>query len=330
MQQIDPNVPTQIPPDQVSDVKGHLDRVLEGIAGNVTPEILDIGIALWGGLAVVLVVWTGVKIAFSGGFDMWVLVQLIMGVMIPLTMLSNYNTPIPGTSYTFPQIVAAQGAYVQKLFISDAVTQVPGALNKGLDRINENTKASWENADVWGFLRGRFHELILGVVGTFLQILFFLLFLVLYVVLMAHVMWAQLAISILTMLGPLFVVWLMFDPLSFLFWGWFKALLTYSLYQAVAGAILRVYMGIGAGYINTLANTTFTLDSMGELGLWTISAALLCVSGIMASFKVGELCTMIVSGGGAPGSGLMGLAMAAATGGKAAVVRGASAAVKGK
>ena len=318
-----------IPRDQLSDVTGHLDTELVDIVGTVTPAIVAMGDNLWFGLAVVLVVWTGLKAAFSGSFDMWTFLQLIMGLMIPYTMLHYYNTPIPGTSFTFPQIVVAQGSYVQGLFMTDALRVIPDALAGAADRLNTNTQLAWDNVDVWGFIGGRFHEIIVGLVGTVVQIVLFLLFLALWAILMAHVIWAQVAIAILILLGPMLIVWLMFEPMAFLFWGWFKALITYSLYAAVAGVILRVFMGIGARYITTLANTTFTRDSLFDLGLWTISAALLCISGIMASFKVGELCTMIVSGGGAPGGGLMGLAMTAATGGKAALSRGAATAARG-
>jgi len=328
--QIDPNIPTNIPQDQLLEVRPFLTTVLEGVIGNVTPAIVNMGDNLWFGLAVILVVWTGLKAAFSGSFDMWTFLQLIMGLMIPYTMLHYYNTPIPGTGFTFPQIVVAQGAHVQNLFMSDAIRVIPDALANAADRIQLNTRVAWDNVDVWGFIAGRLHEVLLGLVGTFVQILLFLLFLALWAILMAHVIWAQVAIAILVMLGPMLIAWLVLEPMAFLFWGWFKALITYSLYGVVAGAILRVFMGIGAGYLTTLANTTFTRDSLFDLSLWTISAVLLCISGIMASFKVGELCTMIVSGGGAPGSGLMGLAMAAATGGKAALVRGATTAIKGK
>ena len=328
--QIDPNIPTNIPRDQLLDVRPFLNTQLDQLIGDVTPAILDIGMNLWFAMCVVLVVWKGLKIAFSGHFDMWTVVTLIMGIMIPYTMLKNYNTPIPGVGYSFPQVVVAQGAYVQNLFMSDAITVIPQALQNGAARIEVNTKAAWDGVNVWNFIGGRLHEILFGLVGTFIQILLFVLFVALWAILMAHVMWAQIAIAILIMLGPMLLIWYVFEPMSFLFWGWFKGLLTYSLYTAVSGAILRVYMGIGAGYINTLANTTFTRDSLADLGLWTLSAALLCISGIMASFKVGELCTMIVSGGGAPGSGLMGLAMTAATAGKAAVARGAAGALKGK
>ena len=46
--------------------------------------------------------------------------------------------------------------------------------------------------------------------------------LVVYCVGLAQIVWAQLAISIALLLGPVFIPFLVLPPLSFLFWGWFK------------------------------------------------------------------------------------------------------------
>ncbi|MCY4400844.1 MAG: type IV secretion system protein, partial [Gemmatimonadetes bacterium] len=70
----------------------------------------------------------------------------------------------------------------------------------------------------------------------------------------AQVIWAQVAIAIAILLGPVFIAFLLFEPLSFLFWGWFRTLMVYTLYGVVAGAILRVFMGVGMGYITTYAD----------------------------------------------------------------------------
>ena len=74
----------------------------------------------------------------------------------------------------------------------------------------------------------------------------------------AQVIWAQVAIAIVVLLGPVFIPWLLFEPLAFLFWGWFRTLMVYTLYGVVAGAILRVFMGVGMGYV-----TTYTGALMG-------------------------------------------------------------------
>ena len=69
-----------------------------------------------------------------------------------------------------------------------------------------------------------------------LFLLFILLCLVvIYGVSMAQVLWAQLALGVLLILGPLFIPFLLVEPLAFLFWGWFKSMFTYTLYGAIAG-----------------------------------------------------------------------------------------------
>ena len=68
-----------------------------------------------------------------------------------------------------------------------------------------------------------------------------LMLIVLFAVTYAQVIWAQIALAILIILGPIFIPFLVFEPLAFLFWGWFKGMLTYSLYAVIAGCVLRVF-----------------------------------------------------------------------------------------
>ena len=47
----------------------------------------------------------------------------------------------------------------------------------------------------------------------------------------------------LDLLGPVFIAFLLFEPLSVLFWGWFRTLMVYTLYGVLPGAILRFFLG---------------------------------------------------------------------------------------
>ena len=121
-QSIDPNVPAQIPADQLQDFKGFLDIVLDTVVGGAAPDVLTLGHQLWGGLAAIVVAWSGLKIAFSGTFEPWSLVRVVLGIAIPRTLLHYYSVPIPGVGFTFPAMVAAGGIWLQNLFISDVVS----------------------------------------------------------------------------------------------------------------------------------------------------------------------------------------------------------------
>ena len=121
-QSIDPNVPAQIPPDQLQDFKGFLDVVLDTVVGGAAPDVHTLGLQLWGGLAAVMVAWTGLKIAFSGTFHPWEIIKLVIGIAIPRTLLHYYVVPIPGVGLTFPAMLASGGIWLQNLFLSDVVS----------------------------------------------------------------------------------------------------------------------------------------------------------------------------------------------------------------
>ena len=120
-QQIDPSVPTNIPPENQNDFKGYLDQVMDDIMTTNGPVILNAGNTLWRGLAAIVVVWTGVKIAMSGTFSMWTIIELVIGLWIPWVMLQFYATPIPGVGFTFPGMIAGGGNWLHSFFLADIV-----------------------------------------------------------------------------------------------------------------------------------------------------------------------------------------------------------------
>ena len=183
---------------------------------------------------------------------------------------------------------------------------------------NMQTQAAQGN--VIGIMTGGIHVFITAVAGSIIMALLVLMLIVLFAVTYAQVIWAQIALAILIILGPIFIPFLVFEPLSFLFWGWFKGMLTYSLYAVIAGrGVVRVFSAVGIAYITTLGGANLDTQSMTQVGLWTLAVIPLFIAGILSSLKCGELASMLVTGGGAAGSGLMGLAttagMAAASGG---------------
>ena len=95
-------VPAQIPADQLQDFKGFLDVVLDTVVGGAAPDVLTLGHQLWGGLAAIVVAWSGLRIAYSGTLEPWALVRVVLGIAIPRTLLHCYSVPIPGVGFTFP------------------------------------------------------------------------------------------------------------------------------------------------------------------------------------------------------------------------------------
>ena len=326
--QIDPSVPAQIPPEQLRDFKSFLDTVLDGIIGSGAQPLLDSGNALWTGLAAIVVVISGLKIAYSGNIQPWEIVRIVIGLWVPWVMLQFYSTNLPGLAWTFPGVIAAGGTWLQNFFIADTAYAMQTELGNLVRKLSADLQTAYSQGSVWGLVTGGGHAALTLIVGAIIMLFVMLCLVILFAVTYAQVIWAQIALAILIFIGPLFIPWLVFEPMAFMFWGWFRAMIIYALYAAIAGAVMRVFTGVGLAYVTSLSNTTLNWQSLSDLGLWLLAVLPLFVAGILSSLKCGELASMLVTGGGAGGSGLMGAAMAAATGGKAAIVAGGTGALK--
>ena len=64
----------------------------------------------------------------GGPIQMGDVVLKIVVLMIPRTMLFFYGTPFPGTTTNFPQMVAAQGAWLSDMILQDSVSVMMGKI----------------------------------------------------------------------------------------------------------------------------------------------------------------------------------------------------------
>ena len=291
-----------------------LDQVLGDILTPVTPPLLADGMTLWRGLATIMVVWTGLKVAYSGHFAPWDIVRLLMGLWFPWAMLTFYADPIPFTAFSFPMTITAGANWLGASFRSDVVAVLQETLTGLVDTYQTRFATEWANLNLFALLRTGGSALFtffggLAMSGTFIT--------------RAH---PHLRHND----GPGRVgddrdfnshlpgpdVHSLHDgppAQSFLFWGWFRALFTSALYSVIAGALLRIWGGIVVGYVTTLSNTSlFNLDSLGWATLWLVALFPLLIASVLSALKVGELASTIVGGGGGGGSGALGLAGAAA------------------
>ena len=142
-QQIDPVVPTNISPDDDTDFHAFLTQVMNDIMATNSPTILNVGNNLWRALAAMVVVWTGIKIAMSGSFSMWVVIELITGLAIPWTMLVFYATPLPGVGLSFPAMLAGGGNWLMDFFVSDIRTAMAFELSRMADQHTTAVYDAW-------------------------------------------------------------------------------------------------------------------------------------------------------------------------------------------
>ena len=310
--------------------------LVDQLMASVAPAVAGAGMQLWQGLALIVVVWTGAQMALSGGgVNMAAVVRMVIGLSIPLGMLQFYAAPLPGAGQSVPDLITGMGEWLQSMIVADAGSAMLEQLGLALAAWREQfggrgifggmTTFGWNVVtDLPGVLDAAFDLLV--TVALMMGLAVGLI--VVFALGQAQVMWAQMALAIALLLGPVFIPWMVIPQLSFLFWGWLRTVLVYSLYGAVAGAVFRVVTELGVfvvqGWTGDIAADVEWAGPTGIMTAWRRSMVTIpyIVAAGLATLKVGELTQMLLSGSGNVGSGASGRAAQTATVARVAVTGG--------
>ena len=116
------------------DLLGNAANVTSAITEAVAPAVMDAGMQLWRGLALIVVVWTGIQMSLAGGgLNMASVVRMVIGLSIPLGMLRFYSAPLPGTGQTIPDLIAGMGEWLHNLLVADAGQVMLEQMQVGFD-----------------------------------------------------------------------------------------------------------------------------------------------------------------------------------------------------
>ena len=296
--QLDPGIPTNLTEEDMRNFKSFLDIALESLTAAAGGEIFTLGNQMFGGLALIVVVLSGLKIAFGGGLQPWELMRVIIGIWIPWVMLQFYTTNLPRMGFTFPHMIVAGGNWLNDLLVDDSVLSVQIELTNLFKELSDERDSAVGSGDLIDVLTTSFQTMMTEITGFVVVLFMALMMLLLAAVTYAQVIWAQIALAILIIVGPIFIPFLVFEPLSFLFWGWFRAMITYSLYAVIAGAVLRVFSAVGIAFITSMGQADMSFTSLMDVGLWMLAVVPFFIAGMLASLKIGELASMLVTGGG--------------------------------
>jgi hypothetical protein len=188
------------------------------------PEFLRFGYTLFIAFAVMLIVWQGIRMMFSGralGDHMFDVAKLLLFISFGYSLIAFYESPIPGIGISFSNL------------ITDQTHQFANILDaRSLELTFDHLDFLWQQfmqPDAWSILANLMYWLLLIVV-TLAK-----------VVSLAVVAFGLIASAVCALLGPIFVPFFIVPKLDFLFWSWFKAFLQYSFMPVVALAFLMIF-----------------------------------------------------------------------------------------
>jgi type IV secretory pathway VirB6-like protein len=236
------------------------------------------GLDIFRGLAVILIVWFGVKSAlsasqgFGGGFHFAKFADLILMIAFGLGMLTYYSTPIPGTSYSFSDLITKEGLNLSNQIESSQTQEIANTITNAEQQL--------------GSPPGSFN-----ILEDLTYLLIVLILAAMEATAFCVVAYGYVAAAVCVLIGPIFIPWFIVPKMDWLFWGWLKAFIGFSFYQVVASAFIFVFAKV-------LANMFQVIGTISISNAFTVLPALLvtlavCVYGL---FKIPELTASILGG----------------------------------
>ncbi len=107
-----------------------LSQAINDLLTTKSAAIQATGLDIFRGLAVILIVWFGVKSALSaaqghgGGFHFANFADLILMISFGLGMLTYYSSPIPGVGYSFSDLITKEAIQLSAQIQADNTQQI--------------------------------------------------------------------------------------------------------------------------------------------------------------------------------------------------------------
>ena len=255
----------------------YLDQAISQLLSSNISTLQSTGLDIFRSLAVILIVWFGVKAALSatqghGGFHFAQFADLILMISLGLGMLTYYSTPIPGTSYSFSDLITKEGLSLSNQIESSQTQQIATTIGDAEQQLGTPPGS-------FNLLEDLTYLLVAVILAAMEASAF------------AVIAYGYVAAAVCVLIGPIFIPWFIVPKMDWLFWGWLKAFIGFSFYQVVASAFVYVFAKVLAGMFQVIG--TITLDNALTILPALLITLFVCIYGL---FKIPELTSAILSG----------------------------------
>ena len=268
----------------------YIAQACQTLAATVAPSITAMGVHIVLALATIMMVWFGVQEALASahggpGFSMGRFLNLFMLLTFAYVMVNYYDSSIPGLGFSIKGFIDGGTINLVNLIGSDGS-------NTMLNEIHE--ASSKTGPSILNTVMNPYYAIVYFAVQFLLAML--------AAIVSAIVAYGAIAATIIGVLGPIFIPFLVVDKLDWLFWGWLKAYLGFSFYKVVAAATMNVLSHVLTNYYIHLGQSVSDPSTIVQTLPLLV---LLVLVNIYILFKIPTMTHSLFTGGtGGHGGGL--------------------------
>ena len=268
----------------------------QSLAAATAPSVSAMGIHIVIALATMMLVWFGVQEALASsqggpGFSMGKFLNLFMLLTFAYAMVNYYDSSIPGLGFSIKGFIDGGTANLVNIIGADGSTTILKEIHAASSKTGPSIISS---------LMSPYYAIVYFAVQLLLGIM--------AAVVSAILAYGAIASTIIGLLGPIFIPFLVFDKLDWLFWGWLKSYLGFSFYKVVAAAAMNVLAQVLTNYYIQLGQSFSDPSLLVETLPLLI---LLVLVNVYILFKIPTMTQSLFSGHAGGGSSGLGVAMKA-------------------
>ncbi len=251
----------------------------DALTATVSPSVDALGLHMVIALATIMMVWFGVQEALASsqggpGFNMAKFLNFFMLITFAYCFVKFYDSAIPGIGFSLQGFVRGGTNNLVQIIGTDTTTNMLGSIKASLSQSGP------------GIVMMTAPYLILAYFCT--QILLAILSALISVI----IAYGAVGATIVGVLGPIFIPFMVFEKTDFLFWGWLKAYLSFSFYKVIAAATMSILGQLFTHYYTNLVDFTHPINLMKNFPLLII----LIIVNLFMLLKIPAMTATIFSG----------------------------------
>jgi len=218
------------------DLLAWITQACSTLTSTVAPSVDAMGVHICISLATIMLVWFGVQEALASaqggpGFSIGKFLNFFMLITFAYVMVAYYDSAIPGVGYSLKGFINGGAQYLVNQIGTDSASNILNTLKQAESQEGPGTMSTMMNP---------YNAIIFALIQVLIAGLSALVSVI--------IAYGAIASSIVGLLGPVFIPFLVFEKLEFLFWGWLRAFLGFSFYKVVAAATLSILSQLLAHY----------------------------------------------------------------------------------
>lgn len=268
----------------------------DNLTATVSPSVDALGLHMILSLATIMLAWFGIQEALASaqggpGFNAGRFISFFVLITFAYCFVKFYDSAIPGVGYSLKGFVSGGTSSLVDYIGTDSTQEVQNTVHAALNKIGSLSPSFTEP---YTLLCTYTVQVILSILTALIGVI---------------IAYGAIGATIVGLVGPVFIPWLVFDKTEFLFWGWLKAFIGFEFYKVVAASTMSVISHL---LITYLTSGAMQADSASHLIYLMPGLLILCFVAGFILLKIPTMTASLFSGHvGGHGIGAGGLITAA-------------------